>query len=50
MLRYPKDRVLYITLESDVDCNPSVRVLQNKKDATEVTVNSMTSQSKKNID
>lgn len=50
MLRYPKNRLLYITLESDVDCSPSLKLAQNKKDATEVTVNMMTSQSKNEIE
>ena len=43
MLRYQKDKLLYITIWSDVDCSPGIKVAQNKKDVTEVTVNLVTS-------
>lgn len=40
-MRYSKDKVLYITMESDVDCSPSIRVNHNKKDEPEVAVASV---------
>ena len=41
MLRYPKNKVLYITLESTQDCAVSVFVTHNKKDAPDMTVASV---------
>lgn len=41
MLRYPKDKVLYISMESDVDCSPAVSVTHNKKEVQEIAVASV---------
>lgn len=41
MLRYPKDKILYITMESDQDCFPSISVQHNKKDEAAIAVNSI---------
>ena len=41
MLRYPKDKILYITIESDVDCCPSIAVQHNKKEEAVIAVTSM---------
>ena len=38
MIRYPKNKVLYLTLESDQDCNPSVKMTQNKKDIEDIAI------------
>ena len=38
MLRFPKNKVLYLTLESDEDCNPSVKMTQNKKDNEDIVM------------
>ena len=41
MLRFPKNKVLYITLESDVDCTVTIKMSHNKKDAPDMTVASV---------
>lgn len=41
MFRYPKDKVLYITLESTHDCCVGITVDHNKKDAPNMTVTSI---------
>ena len=38
MLRYPKNKVLYITMECVNDCAVSVSMTHNKKDAPDMTV------------
>ena len=41
MLRYQKDKVLYITLECVNDCAVGVAMTHNKKDAPDMTVASV---------
>lgn len=41
MVRYAKDKVLYITLESNKSCAVGVAMTHNKKDAPEVAVASV---------
>ena len=41
MLRFPKDKVLYMTLESNLDCSVGVSMTHNKKDAPDMTVASV---------
>lgn len=51
MLRYPKNKVLYITLECVNDCAVSVQMTHNKKDAPDMTVASAySSQAHMNMD
>ena len=37
MLRYPKNKVIYITVESDADCTVTIKMSHNKKDAPDMT-------------
>lgn len=41
MLRYPKNKILYITVESDADCTVTVKMTHNKKEAPDMTVASV---------
>ena len=41
MVRYSKDKVLYITIESNKDCTVGISMTHNKKDAPEMTVASV---------
>ena len=38
MLRYPKNKVLYITMECVNDCSVAISMTHNKKDAPDMTV------------
>ena len=41
MLRFPKGKVLYITLESTVECHVGISMTHNKKEAPDMTVASV---------
>ena len=41
MLRFPKGRVLYMTLESTQECQVGITMTHNKKDAPDMTVASV---------
>ena len=41
MLRFAKDKVLYITLESTQDCDVGIQMTQNKTEAPDMTVASV---------
>lgn len=43
MFRYAKDKILYMTLESNIDCRVGITVDHNKKEAPGMTVTSMQS-------
>ena len=40
MLRYPKNKILYITMEATEDCDIDIKMTHNKKEEKEMVVTS----------